>query len=84
MNIFLITEYVKRLNKEDITKFALSQGISLTEEELDVIYNYIKKDYKTFIYGNPRGILDEVKTKVKPLTYNKIENLYQQFKGYLN
>ena len=84
MNIFLISEYVKRLTKDDINNFALKQGVSLTKEELDIIYNYVKKDYKTVIYGNPRVILDELKDKVKPFTYSKIENLYQQFKGYLN
>ena len=80
MNIYLISEYIKRLKKEDITKFATTQGICLDNEELDTIYNYIKQHYKTFIYGNPRPILDELKTKVKPITYNKIENLYGQFK----
>lgn len=84
MNNFLISEYVKRITKDDINKFALKQGVSLTKDELDIIYNYVKKDYKTVIYGNPRVILDELKTKVRPLTYNKIENLYEQFKGYLN
>ena len=83
MNILLISEYVKRLRREDVNNFALKQGIVLDEDELDVIFGYVKKDYKTFIYGNPRPILDEVKTKVKPLTYNKIENLYQQFKDKL-
>ena len=80
MNIYLISEYINRLKKEDINKFALKQGIILDEKELDIIYDYVKKDYKTFIYGNPRAVLDEVKEKVRPLTYNKIENLYQQFK----
>lgn len=83
MNIYLISEYVKRLKKEDIQKFALNQGITLDNDELDIIYNHVKNDYKTFIYGNPRPILDQVKKEVKPITYNKIENLYQQFKDYL-
>lgn len=83
MNIYLISEYINRMKKEDISKFALKQGIILDDNELDIIYNYVKKDYKTFIYGNPRVILDEVKKKVRPLTYNKIENLYQQFKDKL-
>ncbi len=83
MNILLISEYVKRLKKEDINNFALKQGVVLEDFELDIIYDYIKKYYKTFIYGNPRPILDEVKDKVKPLTYNKIENLYLQFKDKL-
>jgi len=80
MNIFLISEYVKRLTKEDVYRFAYNQGIELEENELDVLFNCIKKNYKTIIYGNPRSILDDIKTKVKPLTYNKIEILYKEFK----
>lgn len=83
MNIYLISEYVKRLKKEDINNFALKQGVTLDKDELDLIYNHVKNDYKTFIYGNPRPILDDVKMKVKPLTYNKIETLYQQFKDFV-
>ena len=67
--------------------FALKNGINLSEEELIYIYNVIKKEYQTIIYGNPRPILDDVKSKVEPLTYEKIENLYARFyekyKNYL-
>ena len=84
MNIFFISEYIKRITTDDINKFALNKGISLTKDELDIKDNYVKKEYKTVIHGNPKVILDELKTKVRPLTYNKIENLYEQFKGYLN
>ena len=80
MTIYLVEEYVKRLTKEDITKFSESQGVILEEAELNTIYNYIKKDYKTILYGNARSILDELKQKVKPLTYHKIETLYIKFK----
>ena len=80
MNIYLVGEYVKRLTKEDIIKFAESQGIILEDNELDTIYEYIKKYYKTVIYGNARSVLDELKEKVRPLTYQKIETLYTQFK----
>lgn len=81
MNIHLIEQYVNKMTKDDITKFSLKQGIILEEQELDIIYDYIKKDYKTFIYGNPRPILDELKQKVKPITYNKIETLYIKYKN---
>ena len=49
MNIYLIEEYVNRLKKSDITYYAQKQGILLDNEEVDIIYNYIKKDYKTII-----------------------------------
>lgn len=80
MNIYLIEDYVRRLNISDVERFALKQGIVLDTEELNVVYEYIKKNYKTIIYGNPRDILIEIKNKVKPITYSKIENLYIKFK----
>ena len=83
MNIYLISEYVNRLKKSDITYYAEKQGISLDKEEIELIYNYIKKDYKTIIYGNPKDILNEIKFKVKPLTYSKIENLYMKLPKYM-
>ena len=80
MNIYLLQEYINRLKKEDINNFALKQGITLEKYELDIIYKYIKEEEKKIIYGNSRGILDEIKEQVKPLTYSKIENLYMKFK----
>ena len=84
MNIYLIEEYVNRLNKNDINNFALKQGIILDNNEIDIIYEYIKNNYKTIIYGNPKDILLEIKSKVKPLTYNKIESLYIKFKDKID
>lgn len=81
MNIFLLEQFINRLNKEEINNFALKEGVTLENYELDIIYNHIKKDYKTVIFGNARSILDKVKQEVKPLTYNKIENLYERFKN---
>lgn len=81
MNIYLLEQYVKRLKKEDIYNFALKEGVTLEDYELDVIFNHVKKDYKTVIYGNARSVLEEFKTEVKPLTYSKIENLYERFKN---
>ena len=84
MNIYLINEYVNRLKVSDITYYAEKQGITLDKDETKLIYDYIKNDYRTIIYGNPKDILNEIKFKVKPLTYNKIENLYIQFKDKID
>lgn len=84
MNIYLIEEYVNRLKKGDIERFAIKQGIVLDEMEVNLIYEYIKTNYKTIIYGNPKDILMEIKAKVKPITYNKIESLYIKFKDKID
>ena len=43
MNIYLIEDYVRRLNIGDVERFALRQGIVLDKEELTIVYEYIKK-----------------------------------------
>lgn len=81
MNIYLLEQYVNRLTKEDVNKFAIKEGVTLEEYELDIIYNNIKQNYKTILFGNVRSILEEIKKEVKPFTYSKIENLYERFKN---
>ncbi|MDD3392122.1 MAG: hypothetical protein PHE54_01040 [Bacilli bacterium] len=77
----LISSYVNRLTYQDVDNFARQQGIILKKTEIEIIYNHIKGQWRTIIYGNPRGILDDIKDKFDSLTYNKIEQLYYQFKN---
>ena len=81
---FLIQEYVNRLTMKDIDNFAKKEGISITENENKIIYEYIKTYWRTLLHGNPREILDELKTKLNINTYNKIEQLYIQAKSKIN
>ncbi len=87
MNDFLIKQYVNNVTKKDIQSFANSYGIVLNDNEINIIYKHIKNNWRTILYGNPRGILDDIKNNVEPLTYSKIEELYTYFnekiKNYL-
>lgn len=76
----LIEQYINKLNEEDIINFSNKNGIELTKEELKLVYNYIKNDWKTIIFGNPKPILEDIKSKIEPIKYQKIENLYYAFK----
>lgn len=80
----LIGEYVNRLTLNDVSSFAVKNGVSLNEEELNLVYNYIINDWHTIAFGNPRGILDDLKSKINNESYQKIENLYVQFKNRYN
>ena len=81
MNEFLIKNYISRLTLDDINGFSKKHGIDLNEDELKLIEQHIRKDWHTIIYGNPRPILDNLKTKLKNNEYQKIENLYVEFKN---
>ena len=66
---------------EDVNNFALQNGIILKDEELKLIFNHIKNDWRTIVFGNPRAILDDLKSKLDQTSYSKIENLYFFFKN---
>ena len=48
----IIQKYVDMLTKEDIVKFASFQNEILTNNEVDFLYNIIKKEWKTIIFGD--------------------------------
>ena len=77
-----IYQYINKLKKEDIKNFALKQNFELKSYELDLIYYYIKNKYIDF-FNNPSKVLEEISNKVRPITYNKINELYNKFKIYL-
>lgn len=81
MSEFLIKNYVSKLSISEIESFSKKQGLSLNENELKLIENYIKNDWHTIIYGNPRPILDGLKEKLDDFSYKKIEKLYIEFKN---
>ena len=82
MNRLLITEYIKKLTKEDILRYGIKQDIILTKDELNLIYNYVKNRYQD-IFNNPLEITNEIKDKVRNNVYNKILELYDKYKYYI-
>ena len=83
MNKLLIYKYIERIKKEDIANYSLSQNINLTTNELDIIYDYIKNKTNE-ILNNPLHLIDEIKDKVSINVYNKIVELYDKYKDYIN
>lgn len=77
----LLSEYVKRMNINDIKNFANENGITLKNNEAKIIFDYIKSDWHTLVYGNPRPILEQIKAKMDLDTYHKAEELYIHFKN---
>ncbi len=84
MKEFLIQEYIKKLTSEEIKTFAKKEGITIDDEETNIIYNYIKEYWRTLLHGNPRTILQELKLKLNNDSYAKIEKLYEKFKDRIN
>lgn len=83
MNRLIIYEYINRLKREDIIKFCNIKGISVNNDDLDIVYSYIKKEYKRF-FNNPDEVLNEIKDKVSSYTFNEIMKLYNKYKNKIS
>lgn len=76
----IIGSYISKITKQDIISFALSNEISLEQQEVDILYETMKKNWKIFLYGNPTPILSELKNVLHPDTYEKGIELFFKMK----
>lgn len=76
----LIKNYINNLKKEDISVFATNNNITLNDTELSIIYDTIKNDYESILYGNHDKVFSELQNKVSPDNYDKIINLFFEYK----
>lgn len=76
----LIENYINNMSEFDIDKFAKEHNVSLSNEELTIIYSTIKKDWQTIIYGNYTSIFKRLEGKISHNTYKKAEELFFYFK----
>ena len=83
MNKAFISEYIKRLNRDDIIKFCNYKNINICDNEIDILYDYIKNDYNRF-FNNQEEVLNEIKNKVNNNTYIEIIKLYDKYKNKIN
>jgi len=76
----LLKNYINKLKKEDIKLFATNNNITLNDNELSIIYDTIKNDYESILYGNHDKVFNELKSKVSSDNYDKIINLFFEYK----
>ena len=77
---FLIKNYVKnKLSKEDIKNFALNEGISLFDNEVEVFYSLIKEHCDDLLNNN-LSCFSYLKDNVRTFIYDKAINLFEEYK----
>ena len=80
MQEYLISEYIKKMNIEDIINFAKKRDIDLSYSEAMILYTYAKNHYQDFIKGNAESIIKELKKKLSPNTFKEAYKLYLEAK----
>lgn len=81
--IFIYKEFVKRhidkLTPKDLEKFAQKNNISYTNDELLVVYQFIKYNYNDLLNENIR-VFETIRDKLSPNLYKRLLNLYIEYK----
>ena len=83
MNKLIILKYMERLTRDDIIKYANKQDINIKDNELDLIYAYIKK-YPERILNDAVDVIDEIKDDLSLEVYNKLLELYDKYKNKIS
>lgn len=75
----LISRYVSKMTKEDVNNFAVSKNVYLNSEELDFVYDFVKKNWEQVI-KNPKLLnLDRYKNRFSPENFEKIKKLFNEY-----
>ena len=82
MNKLIIYKYIDRIKKIDIMNYGIKEGIELNDEEINLIYFYIKNRYMDF-FNNTDDIFREIEGNVRDNVYSKIIELYNKYKRYI-
>lgn len=79
----IIKNYVDKLTKEDIINYSKKEDIFLNDNEINVIYYEIKNKWKQLYNGNTR-VITNLENKINNKAYNKLIDLYNTYKKFLN
>ena len=81
MNEIILNNYINKLTISHINDYAKSQDIHLINNEDEIIYDFLKSNYKK-LYNEEynEDLIKILKCKLSFNTYNKINNLYKEAK----
>ena len=78
----LIIKYIDYLQPEHIKQYAKDNNIIITNDEVIIIYNYIKNNYLQLL--NNEKSIEPLKQLLREDLYLQLYNLYQQKKTKYN
>lgn len=76
----LIKNKINNLTLDDLKILCNNNNINLNTQELNYLYNKLKKDWYSFLYNDPTSILSDIKDNINDNSYNKLLDLYYYYK----
>ena len=84
MNKNVIKKYADNITKEDILKFAESENVSISNNELNVIYYIIKNKQDEILNEDFYEFISNYKLDFNPILFNKIIEKYEKYKKFID
>lgn len=76
----IVKNYVSVMKKEDIQKFAIKNNLTVTKEEIDFIYDFIKNNYE-YVLKNPHNFdINKYQNKFSQENFIFLTNLVNKYK----
>ena len=77
----ILDNYINKLTKDDIILFGKKNNITLTDKEINYIYNVIKNDYDILLSNNYQKVFDDASSYIKEDKLKKIYNLFLDYRN---
>ncbi len=79
----LIKQFIENASKNDIAQYINKYGYSVSDNDLDTIFYYLKNCWEDVYEGKPE-VFHELKQKLEPDTYSQLYQLYLNVKDKIN
>lgn len=79
----IIGAYINKLTKDDVNKFATSKGATLSNEELEFTYSFIKKNWKDILKNPSIFDIERYSKYYSKDNFIKVKQVFNEYKGYL-
>ena len=84
MNKSLIKIYAMKLDVEKVKNFARNEGIEISDEEANLFVTTIKENCDDILDGYGLEIIESKKNMMSPSTYNKLLELFNEYKKFID
>lgn len=84
MNKSLIKMYAMKLDVEKVKNFARNEGIEISDEEANLFVTTIKENCDDILNGYGLEIIESKKNMMSPSTYDKLLELFNEYKKFID
>lgn len=84
MNKSLIKMYAMKLDVEKVKNFARNEGIEICDEEANLFVTTIKENCDDILDGYGLEIIESKKNMMSPSTYDKLLELFNEYKKFID